>query len=246
MERPSLATIAERAHCSPATVSLVLNGRARSYRIAEHTCERVTRVAADLGYTPNEQARRLKGLGTTTIGLVVPELDNQVFASAAAQAEALALERGWHLWIVDTRGDADRQRRQIASLRSRGIDALVVANADPDFRVDDLPAVLIDRHADDHPVAVVSDNAAATARLCGELFEHGVFGPGTWFVGGDPQITTAVERRVGFDRAARAAGIDPRSLPHRERGFAPVCGARAMREALAADAPAVFAASLMG
>lgn len=60
MADSSIKVIAQRTNVSPATVSIVLNGRGDAMRISQKTQERVWEVAKSLGYKPNIYARRLR------------------------------------------------------------------------------------------------------------------------------------------------------------------------------------------
>jgi len=49
--------IAEKLNLSPSTVSMVLNNKARQYRISKQTCERIFQAAKELGYEPPVRAK---------------------------------------------------------------------------------------------------------------------------------------------------------------------------------------------
>lgn len=74
----SIKKIAEKANLSPATVSIVLNGRGDAMRIPQKTQDRVWEEAKALGYKPNIFARRLRkrseGNATSIIGVLWPSL----------------------------------------------------------------------------------------------------------------------------------------------------------------------------
>ena len=57
----TLKEIAERAGCSPSTVSIVMRGKAEERNISEATAQRVLDTAAAMGYQPNIAARSLRG-----------------------------------------------------------------------------------------------------------------------------------------------------------------------------------------
>ncbi len=77
----NIREIAERAACSPSTVSRVLAGRSTSIKISEETCARVRKVCAELDYQPSIHAARLfsrqaRVVGFLTSGGLYPEDDN--------------------------------------------------------------------------------------------------------------------------------------------------------------------------
>ena len=78
MADSNIKTIAQKTKVSPATVSIVLNGRGDSMRISQKTQERVWEVAKSLGYKPNIYARRLRRSSEESsdaiIGILWPSL----------------------------------------------------------------------------------------------------------------------------------------------------------------------------
>jgi DNA-binding LacI/PurR family transcriptional regulator len=98
-QRITIADVARAAGVSPTTVSHALNGRGQ---VDARTRQRVTQVAADLGYRPNRHAQRLR----TGEAHMIVLLSSMPFAVAggpsrlgflmeiAAVAAAAALERG--------------------------------------------------------------------------------------------------------------------------------------------------------
>jgi len=77
----TLKTIAGRIGTSVSTVSRVLNGRARTYRISSETAERILAMAKELNFSPNMLAKGLRLRRSNTIGLVIPDISNPFFAA---------------------------------------------------------------------------------------------------------------------------------------------------------------------
>lgn len=71
--RSTLGDIAEQLNLSSSTVSRVLSGRGR-HLISEATCERVLRVAKEMGYRPNRAARSLATGRTNMIALWLSDM----------------------------------------------------------------------------------------------------------------------------------------------------------------------------
>jgi DNA-binding LacI/PurR family transcriptional regulator len=55
----TIADLAEKLSCSKATVSYVLSGRAKDFKIPDNTVRKVQEVAKRLKYIPNKMARNL-------------------------------------------------------------------------------------------------------------------------------------------------------------------------------------------
>ena len=95
--------VARLSGVSPATVSRALNGRPD---VSEATRERVRKMASDLGYLPNEQARTLVRRRSDTVGLIwdtsyVVTKGRHSFLQDLAVGLKIALaETGYHLMIL--------------------------------------------------------------------------------------------------------------------------------------------------
>ncbi len=69
-KRPTIADVAKLAGVSNVTVSYVLNGHSVAARISPATQDRVSKAAAELGYSPSAIARSMATGRSETIGLV--------------------------------------------------------------------------------------------------------------------------------------------------------------------------------
>lgn len=69
-KRPTIREVAAHAGVSPATVSLVLNGKKAG--LPEETCGRVRAAARALGYSPDFSARAMVTGKTQVVGVTFP------------------------------------------------------------------------------------------------------------------------------------------------------------------------------
>ena len=97
MGRVRLKDVAERAKVDPSTASRVLSGRGDLVR--DETAERVLKASRELGYTPNAFARALRTRRTGSIGVVLPEFSNPVYAPVIDGIEGRAAELGLSVLI---------------------------------------------------------------------------------------------------------------------------------------------------
>ena len=79
-EKASIVDIAKMAGFSTTTVSRVLNGKAKEYRISPKTQKKIEEVAKEMHYVPNHFAANLRTGKSNTIALIVPSLSNPFFA----------------------------------------------------------------------------------------------------------------------------------------------------------------------
>lgn len=125
---PTLRDVAEAAGVHAATASRALNPATRRL-VSADTARRVLRAAEALGFSPNPIARSLKTSKSGTVGLVLPDITNPLFPPIVRGIEDVLSAAGFSALIVNTDSDVERERTQIASLRSRQVEGLIVATA---------------------------------------------------------------------------------------------------------------------
>lgn len=209
----TIRTVAERAGCSIATVSRVINGSARTSSEVE---ARVRAAVKELGFRPSEIGRSLKNLRTRTLGVVIPTLTNPVFAVAVAGMEAAARRRDHALLLTATDYDAAREPQVVETLVAQSVAGLVLTVSDAahnptlDFLDEEgIPYVLIFNEPEVPGRAAVSvDNAAAAKAVTGRLIAEGhrriVFLAGRFATSDRSR-----RRHEGYARAMAEAGLLP-------------------------------------
>ena len=121
--RPTIRDVAKAAEVSVGTVSAVLNG---SVRVNEATRDRIQQCIGALGYEPNTAARSLKRQRSSSIGLIVPDLQNPFFAAVAEGAHFIA-QRHDVLMVLGTTGAESRWEEYYAqTLRARRLDGMIL------------------------------------------------------------------------------------------------------------------------
>lgn len=125
--RVTLKDVAAAAGVSPATVSLVLNGR--PVRISEERRERVLQVAASMHYRANQAARSLVTRRSNMVGLVVPDIENMFFSSLFKTLEDVAIRDGYSLIVVNSDDSREREHALITGVAARGVDGLFLVPA---------------------------------------------------------------------------------------------------------------------
>ena len=135
--KPTIRDVAAEAGVSIATVSRALNGRAP---IAPETARRVHAAVQALGFRANRTGRELRAGISRTVGVLVPSLDNPVFAESVGGIQEAAREAGWSVLIASSAYEADREREEIENLLSHRLGGLLLTVADAD-RSDTLDAL---------------------------------------------------------------------------------------------------------
>lgn len=125
MATVTLEDVAARAGVSRSLVSLALKG---STRVSAGTRERIVAAAKELGYRPNLNARRLASHRTNTLGVMLADLHNPVFAEVLdgfdenekkhPQPHQLLLAAGFR--------DPERERLGLESLIAQQVDGILL------------------------------------------------------------------------------------------------------------------------
>jgi len=119
--------IAQHLDVSIATVSLVLNGKAKEKRISDELAQRVLTYVDEVGYKPNQLAKSLRTGKTHVIGLMVEDIANPFFATVAALIEKKALARGYRIIYCSTNNSIAKTRDLLTMLQERHVDGYILA-----------------------------------------------------------------------------------------------------------------------
>jgi LacI family transcriptional regulator len=219
---PSNTTIRDVARLSgvsPMTVSRVIND---SERVSPETRRRVEQAISELGYVPSRLARGLSRQRTGTLAVIVPDVANPFFTAVVRAAEEVARRADYHVILCDTRADLSVERDVIEELIAHRVEGMVIAPVS-DRSVSHLqrlaefgvPFVLIDRTVPgiDSDV-VLGDSQGGARRLVEHLVSLGHRRIG--FIVELDDVSTARDRRAGYEAALSAAGIpfDPALVAH--------------------------------
>ena len=206
----TLDDVARLGGVSRATASRALNHR---HGVRPEVRERITRLAASLGYRPNRAARNLAIGRSSVIGLVIPSSDLRVDPYGASMTHAVgraatAADQG--LMLVLDSGEPGQTVRHI--LRDGLIDGVLVSAVAAgeawveELLTADLPTVLIGNHPTRHDVDVVDvENLESSAKLVEHLFEQGCTRVAT--VTGPLDRVDATLRLEGFRLAHERRGL---------------------------------------
>ncbi|WP_315120374.1 LacI family DNA-binding transcriptional regulator [uncultured Clostridium sp.] len=157
----SIKEIAELSGVSVATVSRVLNNNGR---FSEETRKKVMEVINKYDYKTNMVARSLRTNKSHIIGVIVPDITNEFFASIVLAIESYYFPRGYSVFVCNTNEDEDKENAYFKDLISKGVDGLIYISGSD--KISDgcsnynTPIVCIDRKPNmgKDVVYIVSDN----------------------------------------------------------------------------------------
>ncbi len=126
---------------SRATVSFVLNERSRTrVPISEETRQKVMEAARQLGYQPNVLAQSLKAGSSQAIGFLIPALHNPHYWDVLDGAEEEITARGYHLILVVSNLNPEREQQALHSLLRRRLDGMILMPTFMDMFPEELKA----------------------------------------------------------------------------------------------------------
>lgn len=174
---PTLNDVAARAGVSTATVSRCLNA---PDTVRPAMREKVERAIDELGYVPHGAARALASQKTHTIGAVIPTIDNAIFSNGLQALQRRLGESRYTMLLATSEYDMDREREQVETLVSRGVDGMALVGR---LHAPSVHELLVDKNipyvhtwvfdeASDHP-CVGFDNREAARRIATYLLEIG-------------------------------------------------------------------------
>jgi len=120
----TISDVAERAGVSATTVSLSFK---KGTRISEATRQRVLKAARDVGYIPNQFARRLRLGRSKLIALIVPEIDTPFISDIVTTVENKLAVDGYNVLIFSTFRDCDLERRAAQAAMELSVEGVIVA-----------------------------------------------------------------------------------------------------------------------
>lgn len=176
----TIENIAEKTGLSVSTISRVLNGKAKQYRICDATAELILKTAREMNYTPNQLARGLRLNKTFTIGYIIPDISNPFFAGIARTVEKFARKMGYSVIISDSEEDTKLEISSVRLLLERKIDGLIISPVGnethhlTELKKRNIPIVLIDRYFPELGFPfITSENYKGALEAVSYLIENG-------------------------------------------------------------------------
>ncbi|MFL6135533.1 MAG: LacI family DNA-binding transcriptional regulator [Nocardioidaceae bacterium] len=171
-----IVDVALAAGVSVATVSKSLNGRPD---VSAETRERVRAVAERLNFRPNTQARSLSTGRSFAVGLLTTDIYGRFSLPLLLGAEDEFGDGDLAVIFSDTRGDPQREARQLQSLVNRQVDGIIVNGRRIELRpalpdTGGIPVVYaLTGSSDPRDCSVVPDEAGGAVLAVSHLLETG-------------------------------------------------------------------------
>lgn len=169
--------VAREAGVSMATVSRVVNNNPN---VKPATRKKVFEAIERLGYRPNAVARGLASKKTTTVGVVIPDISNAIFAEVARGIEDIANMYHYNIILCNADKKKDKEIRVINTLLEKQVDGLlfmggaVTEEHQQAFKTANVPVVLCATSDESREIPSVDiDHEAAAFDAVQSLIKQG-------------------------------------------------------------------------
>ncbi len=242
-DRPTIHDVASRAGTSKSLVSLALSG---SPKVSERSRLLIEQAAAELGYRPNAAARSLSVRRSRTIGVLILDLHNPVFAEILDGVQTEVRQHGFSTMLVTGGENPTLEQAEIETLREFQVEGLILISHRLPTGVlrsiaADVPTVVVTRDDIVAPgMDTVCNDDVAGARLA---IDH-LVGLGhariVYLSGGDNPVSHL--RATGYSAAMTAHGL-AELIQIVPGGLTDATGYRAAEAALELNPTALFVAN---
>jgi DNA-binding LacI/PurR family transcriptional regulator len=243
----TIRQVAAMAGVSTATVSRVL---AHSGRVSPDLESRVRAAAKALNYQPNRAARALRARQGSTVGVLIPDIQNLFFTAIVRGIDDEIQKHGYTVLLANSDASYDRERVYLDTFRAEGVAGLLVVPSQHDDRIyreflhTGIPLVILDRTVRLPNVDIVSvTNAEGSAEAVAHLVSLGH--RRIAMIAGLEAHNVGAERRRGYLTGLEAAGLPYDPTIVKDAGFEREAARRATHELLELPDPptAIFSAN---
>ncbi|MDQ0430452.1 LacI family transcriptional regulator [Planomicrobium stackebrandtii] len=114
--------VAREANVSMATVSRVVNA---NQNVKPATRKKVLKVIEELGYRPNAVARGLASKKTTTVGVIIPDISNSMYAELARGIEDIATMYRYNIILSNSDQNQNKELQLLETMLGKQVDGIV-------------------------------------------------------------------------------------------------------------------------
>ncbi len=217
IQKPAtIKEIAKRLNVSISTVSRALHDHPG---IGLRTKMRVQQIAAELNYVPNQAAISFKQGKTKTVGVILPNFNEDFFSIAITAIEDMTQSNGYTVLIGQSHDNTEREKTIVATMQKHRVDGVLVSLSKntTDFTpfeqlmANGIPVVFFDRIPNQLDAYTVScDLSKATEQLVDLLVaqKHKRIG----FINGPESMASFKEREEGFRESVKKHKLNEKDI----------------------------------
>jgi LacI family transcriptional regulator len=213
VEKSTIYDIAKELNISAATVSRALNNNPK---ISPATRQLVFETADKMNYKQNKVAQALRSGKSNNVGVIVPRIDSNFFASVIRGIEDELHPEGYHVIICQTHEDEKREIENINTLLNAQVDGILLSISNTNIENETLirrvlrkntPIIFFDRKMNIENVSSVTINDFEG----GYLATKHLIGKGCKKIAhfsGDQSLEIYENRFKGYKQALLDSGLD--------------------------------------
>lgn len=212
-QKTTIYDIAKKLDITAATVSRALNNNPK---ISAATRNLVLETAAKMNYKQNRLAQSLRSGKSNNVGVIVPRIDSNFFASVIRGIEEELHPEGYHVIICQTHEDENRQVENINTLLNAQVDGILMSISNVSKENDhviknvvdkNVPLIFFDRKKEMAGVSSVTINDFEGGYLATKnLIEQGC--KRIAHLTGDQSLEIFQNRNNGFKQALLDNGLE--------------------------------------
>lgn len=208
--RITIRDVAQRAGVALSSVSRVLSGHPD---VSDGLRRKVEEAVAFLGYEPSFVAQSMRSGTTRTIGFVLRDIGNPLFAEAARACEKQFRAAGYSMIVVNSDAGIETEVINLGLLRRRRVDGIIaslVSETAPETKEAlhelKIPVVLLDREVEGFTAgAVHSDHYRGVRSAVEYLLARGH--TRIMLIAGELAVRSTRERVRGYVDAVEGYGL---------------------------------------
>jgi LacI family transcriptional regulator len=211
----TLKDVAREAGVGLGTVSRALSGHPQ---VSPETRQHVTEVALRLGYQSNGLARALRRNETNTIGLIIPDLENEFYTAGASILQKVLAVEGYQLVLGCSNDQPELDAQLLTSLSELRVDGIAHVPCTP------TGSAAVQAQNPRRPVVEYARRSEATGvdSVVGSehegivaLVDHlaGLGHRRIAMIAGPPHLSTTIARTDGFATALRRNTLHENDCP---------------------------------
>jgi DNA-binding LacI/PurR family transcriptional regulator len=210
-KRITIYDLAKELGLSVSYVSKALNNKPG---VKEEVREVVLKKAAEINFKHNTQAANLRRGSSRTLGVIVPQINQNFFSDAISGIEKACTENKYNLIICQSHEKSDIEETAIETLIHQNVDCILISLSKETQSAKILEQVLehkinvvqFDRCDENFPChRVINDNKDATYKAAKSMIEEGY--QRLAFIGGPIHMDLYMNRKEGFIKAIDEAGM---------------------------------------
>lgn len=216
MDTVNLKKLAKELGLAVSTVSRALRD---SHEISQETKDRVKALATARGFQPNVHASGLRQNKSKTIGVIIPEIENNFFSQIINGIEHIAEDKEFHVLVYLTHEDTNKERSILQLLRNGRVDGILISLADTTssfehieaWKNSNIPIVLFDRIAEATDAPVITTNDSEISFTATEhLIQNGC--KKIAFLSLSDQLSISNRRKTGYLEALKKHKLEKEQL----------------------------------